>query len=61
MSAAKKLRCSFCGKDEDQVKKLVAGAKALICNECVATAQRIMKEAPDDPEKKPSWWRAPPK
>lgn len=43
-----KLRCSFCGKDEDQVKKLVAGAKALICDECVAKAERIMKNSPDD-------------
>ena len=53
-----KLRCSFCGKTEDQVKKLVAGAKALICNECVALANRIMKETPDesgDPPKPASW------
>ena len=43
-----KLRCSFCGKGEDQVKKLVAGAKAYICDECVAKADHIMKTAPDD-------------
>ena len=43
-----KLRCSFCGKDQDDVKKLVAGAKAFICNECVAIADRIMQSAPDD-------------
>jgi len=57
------LRCSFCGKHQDQVKRLVAGAKALICDECVAAADRMMKADPDDPEamKKPSWWRAPPK
>ena len=54
----KKLRCSFCGKDQDDVKKLVAGAKALICNECVAIADRIMKQAPDDPGEtpKPAAW-----
>jgi ATP-dependent Clp protease ATP-binding subunit ClpX len=57
----KNLRCSFCGKGEDQVKKLVAGSKAYICDQCVAIADKIMKEAPDDPGKKPSWWRAPPK
>ena len=53
-----KLRCSFCGKTEDQVKKLVAGAKALICNECVRIAQRVMQEAPDEPGEPPrpaSW------
>jgi ATP-dependent Clp protease ATP-binding subunit ClpX len=43
-----KLRCSFCGKTEDQVKKLVAGAKAYICDECVVKADRIMKTTPDD-------------
>jgi len=43
-----KLRCSFCGKDESQVKKLVAGAKAYICDECVAKADRIMKDSADD-------------
>jgi ATP-dependent Clp protease ATP-binding subunit ClpX len=55
----KKLRCSFCGKGEDQVKKLVAGAQALICDQCVAIADRIMKQAPD--ESKPSSWPVPPK
>lgn len=59
------LRCSFCGKGEDQVRKLVAGAKAYICDECVAIADRIMKKTPDDPDyqrgKKPPWWRVLPK
>jgi ATP-dependent Clp protease ATP-binding subunit ClpX len=48
MSGSTKLRCSFCGKSEDQVKKLVAGAKAYICNECVAKADGIMKSSVDD-------------
>jgi len=39
-----KLRCSFCGRSEDEVSKLVAGPKAYICDECVAIAVRIMKE-----------------
>lgn len=57
----KKLRCSFCGKTEDQVKKLVAGAKALICNECVAIADRMMKDtadAPGEPPKPAKWPRS---
>ena len=45
----KKLKCSFCGKTEDDVEKLIAGAKAFICNECVATAARIMRETGSDP------------
>ena len=48
MSAAKKLRCSFCGKGEDQVKRLIAGEKALICDQCVVAAARTMKDAADD-------------
>ena len=48
MSAEKKLRCSFCGKGEDQVKRLIAGDKAIICDECVAKAGRIMKNSADD-------------
>jgi hypothetical protein len=36
------LHCSFCGKDEAQVSKLVAGPKVYICEACVTTAQRIM-------------------
>ena len=55
------LRCSFCGKHQDQVKKLVAGAKALICNECVRVAQQVMQEAPDEPGEppKPASWPKP--
>jgi ATP-dependent Clp protease ATP-binding subunit ClpX len=48
VSAAKKLRCSFCGKGEDQVKRLIAGEKALICDQCVVDAARTIKDAPDD-------------
>ena len=55
----KKLRCSFCGKGEDQVRKLVAGSKATICDECVVIADRIMKETPDGPgepaKARPPW------
>lgn len=30
-----KLRCSFCSKDQNEVKKLIAGPSVYICNECV--------------------------
>jgi len=29
------LKCSFCGKGQDEVKKLIAGPSVFICNECV--------------------------
>jgi ATP-dependent Clp protease ATP-binding subunit ClpX len=36
-------RCSFCGKSEDEVQKLVAGPKVYICDECVGVAVRLMQ------------------
>ena len=30
------LRCSFCGKPQSQVKRLISGSGVYICNECVA-------------------------
>jgi ATP-dependent Clp protease ATP-binding subunit ClpX len=47
----KSLRCSFCGKQQDEVKKLLAGEKAFICNECVAIARKLVK----DSSAKPAW------
>ncbi len=38
------LRCSFCGKSQDEIKKLVAGPTVWICNECVALCNDILKE-----------------
>ena len=40
----KPLRCSFCGRDHDAVKKLVSGPGVYICDACVAEASRIMGE-----------------
>ncbi|MCI8304928.1 MAG: AAA domain-containing protein, partial [Lawsonibacter sp.] len=31
----KRIRCSFCGKHQDQVKRMIAGPGVYICNECV--------------------------
>ena len=49
---AAKLKCSFCGKSEQEVAKLVAGTggqgtkpSVYICDECVAVARRVMDEA----------------
>ncbi|HEO4366451.1 TPA: ATP-dependent Clp protease ATP-binding subunit ClpX [Streptococcus agalactiae] len=36
--------CSFCGKSQDEVKKIIAGNSVFICNECVALSQEIIKE-----------------
>lgn len=37
-------RCSFCGKSNDQVRRLVAGPNVYICNECVMLCQEIMND-----------------
>ena len=36
------LRCSFCNKTQDQVKKLIAGPGAYICDECVTICSDII-------------------
>jgi hypothetical protein len=38
------LVCSFCGKSQAQVKKLYAGTKAMICNDCLGFMQQIAAE-----------------
>ena len=45
--SSRKLRCSFCGKTQDQVRKIIAGPGAYICNECVALCQEIVGEDVD--------------
>ncbi len=40
----KQPRCSFCGKTQDQVRKLVMGPGAYICNECVLLCQEIVAD-----------------
>jgi ATP-dependent Clp protease ATP-binding subunit ClpX len=38
------LRCSFCGKDQHSVKKLVAGPGVYICDECVELCNQIIAD-----------------
>jgi ATP-dependent Clp protease ATP-binding subunit ClpX len=53
MIKLKRLRCSFCRKDETQVAKLVAGPRVYICDQCVTIASRIMEGA--DIGNQPRW------
>ena len=41
---SRKLRCSFCGKTQDQVRRIIAGPGAYICNECIALCQEIVAD-----------------
>ena len=38
------LRCSFCGKTQDEVKKIIAGPGVYICDECIELCNDIMEE-----------------
>jgi ATP-dependent Clp protease ATP-binding subunit ClpX len=40
----KELHCSFCGKSQKEVKKLVAGPGVYICDECISIAYKILEE-----------------
>lgn len=46
----KQLRCSFCNKTQDQVRKLIAGPNVYICDECVDICAEIVDEDLDDVE-----------
>ena len=40
----RELRCSFCGKMQNQVQRLIAGPGVCICNECVGLCQSVLDE-----------------
>jgi len=40
------LRCSFCGKPEGQVGKLIAGPKVFICDACIGVCNKILEAMP---------------
>jgi len=44
MSTDKHLRCSFCGKSKDSVRKFISGPSVYICNECIALCNEILQE-----------------
>jgi ATP-dependent Clp protease ATP-binding subunit ClpX len=54
----RQLRCSFCGKNQDEIDKLVAGPAVHICNECIDLCYGIVHPPSEPAEKKgasPSW------
>jgi ATP-dependent Clp protease ATP-binding subunit ClpX len=44
LSHDKHLRCSFCGKSKDSVRKFISGPSVYICNECIALCNEILAE-----------------
>ncbi len=54
------VKCSFCGKSNSQVEKLIAGPDVYICDECVGLCLDILKEESIEPKvPEPSWLRDP--
>jgi hypothetical protein len=49
----RKLVCSFCGRPDDKVKRLIAGPKVFICDACVGTCNDILAKHPP-PDAPPS-------
>jgi len=47
-SSEKVLYCSFCGKSQHEVKKLIAGPSVFICDECIELCNDIVKDETDD-------------
>ena len=48
-----RVRCSFCGKTQDQVRKLIAGSKnVFICDECIELCGEILAEELEEEEEK---------
>jgi hypothetical protein len=54
----RELHCSFCGKSEQHVAKLVAGPEVYICDACIQIASRIIAADPGSSSKRPLWRRA---
>lgn len=44
MSTKRLIYCSFCGKSQNEVKKLIAGPSAFVCDECVHLMLTILDE-----------------
>ena len=49
-SDKKDVRCSFCGRTQEEVKRLIAGPNAYICNECVGICAELIEEEQESQE-----------
>jgi len=52
------LKCSFCGKSQKQVKKLIAGPGVYICDECIDLCNEIIEEELSETTE-PTWDKLP--
>ncbi len=49
----KQLRCSFCGKPQEKVQRMIAGPGVCICNECVELCQAVLDDEPTVAQRRP--------
>jgi ATP-dependent Clp protease ATP-binding subunit ClpX len=52
MADRNEIRCSFCGKTNSQVRKIVVGPDVYICNECIDLAKAMIEEESQSPSKR---------
>ena len=52
MADRNEIRCSFCGKTNSQVRKIVVGPDVYICNECIDLAKAMIEEESQSPSRK---------
>ena len=63
-SSEKTLYCSFCGKSQHEVKKLIAGPSVFICDECIDLCNEIIRDelpAGDERARRAATCRPPPR
>ena len=54
------IKCSFCGKSQEIVSKLVAGPNVYICDECIELCNEIVSNLGEEPPVDQTWGKAPP-
>ena len=50
----KNLVCSFCGKHQDEVDRMIIGPGVNICSECITLCHSLLEDKPDRPSARPS-------
>lgn len=48
----KRIHCSFCGKSQSEVERIIAGQRACICNECVEVCNEVLADTDKEDKNK---------
>ena len=52
----KDLVCSFCGKHQDEVERMIIGPGVNICSECIGLCHDLLSDKPDQPKSARVYW-----